>query len=94
MDRELGSFAVLLLLSAIVALITRRWKVPYSVGLVIAGGALWFSHALTVIPLSRELLFLVLLPPLIFEAAFYIRWAHLREDLPVCLLYTSPSPRD
>jgi len=85
MDRELGSFAVLLLLSAIVALITRRWRVPYSVGLVIAGGALWFSHALTVIPLSRELLFLVLLPPLIFEAAFYIRWADLREDLPVVL---------
>ena len=85
MDRELGSFAVLLLLSAIVALITRRWRIPYSAGLVVAGGVLWFSHALPVIPLSKELLFLVLLPPLIFEAAFYIRWTNLRTDLPVVL---------
>ena len=85
MDRELGSFALLLLLSAIVALITRRLRIPYSVGLVIAGGILWFSHFLSVMALSRDLLFLVFLPPLIFEAAFYIRWTNLRTDLPIVL---------
>lgn len=85
MDRQLASFALLLLVSAIVALVTRRWRVPYSVGLVVAGGAFWFTHVLPVIPLSRDLLFLVLLPPLIFEAAFYIPWNSLRADLPVVL---------
>jgi len=85
MDRQLSGFALLLLLSTIVALITRRLRVPYSVGLVFAGGVLWFSHAPALIELSRDLLFLVLLPPLIFEAAFYIRWEDLRQDLAVVL---------
>ena len=85
MDRQLSGFALLLLLSTIVALITRRLRVPYSVGLVVAGGVLWFGHAPSLIMLSRDLLFLVLLPPLIFDAAFYIRWEDLRKDLPVVL---------
>jgi CPA1 family monovalent cation:H+ antiporter len=33
--------------------------------------------------LTKELVFDTLLPPLIFEAAFYLRWKHLARELPV-----------
>ncbi len=59
---------------------------PYSVGLVIAGIALSLSHALPQIPLSKELIFTILLPPLIFEAALHIHWRELRKDYLVILL--------
>jgi CPA1 family monovalent cation:H+ antiporter len=38
------------------------------------------------ITLTKELLFVVLLPPLIFEAGFYLRWDDLRRDLTVILV--------
>ncbi len=38
------------------------------------------------ITLTKELLFVVLLPPLIFEAGFYLRWSDLRRDLSVILV--------
>lgn len=39
--------------------------------------------------LTRELIFTGLLPPLIFEAAFHLRWKELRRDLPVILVLAS-----
>ncbi len=35
------------------------------------------------VELTKELIFTVLLPPLLFEAAFYIHWEKLRRDIPV-----------
>jgi CPA1 family monovalent cation:H+ antiporter len=66
------SAELLLLIAAVVAMLTRRLRLPYSAGLVAAGMglALWpFSPRLS---LTKELLFTVLLPPLIFEAAFQL----------------------
>lgn len=76
---------LLLLVASVVAMLTRRLRLPYSVGLVAAGmglAALPFSPKIS---LTRELLFTGLLPPLIFEAAFHLRWKELRRDLPVIL---------
>jgi CPA1 family monovalent cation:H+ antiporter len=76
---------ILLLVAAVVAMLARRLHVPYSVGLVLAGVALAllpFSHK---IELTKELVFTLFLPPLIFEAAFQLRWRELRKDLPVIL---------
>jgi CPA1 family monovalent cation:H+ antiporter len=76
---------ILLLIAAIVAMLARRLHVPYSVGLVLAGVALAllpFSHR---IELTKQLVFTLFLPPLIFEAAFQLRWRELRKDLPVIL---------
>jgi CPA1 family monovalent cation:H+ antiporter len=83
MDLPVASFAVLLLLSAIVAMVTRRLKIPYNVGLVAAGAALMLVPSFSSITLSRDLIFLVLLPPLVFEAAFYIDIKELRRNLAV-----------
>jgi CPA1 family monovalent cation:H+ antiporter len=38
------------------------------------------------VELTKELLFTVLLPPLIFEAAFFLNWKLLSRDLPVVLV--------
>jgi CPA1 family monovalent cation:H+ antiporter len=55
--------------------------VPYSVGLVIAGIGMALLPWHPSITLSRELVYTGLLPPLIFEAAFELRWEALRPNL-------------
>lgn len=85
MGLTVGRVELLLLVAAIVAMAAKRLRVPYSVGLVIAGIALALWPRLAVVGLTRELIFTVLLPPLIFEAALYIPWAELKADLPVIL---------
>jgi CPA1 family monovalent cation:H+ antiporter len=85
MNVGVGTVELLLLVAAVVAMLARRFQVPYGVGLVIAGICLSLLPNLPELRLSRELLFTVLLPPLIFEAALYIRWKDLRDDLAVIL---------
>ena len=70
----------LLLIGAIVAILTRRLHVPYTVGLTLAGISVAAAHFSVHLQLTRELIFSTLLPPLIFEAALQIRWAELRAD--------------
>jgi CPA1 family monovalent cation:H+ antiporter len=86
MDLSIEKGALLLLISAVVAMLTRRLRLPYSVGLVAAGIVMALLPFLPEVSLTKELLFTVLLPPLIFEAAFYLNWKQLREDLPVVLV--------
>ena len=55
------------------AAITAQWlKVPYTVALVVTGMALGATDAIAPPHLTRELLFAVILPGLLFEAAFHI----------------------
>jgi CPA1 family monovalent cation:H+ antiporter len=77
---------VLLLIAAVVALVARRFRIPYSVGLVLAGIALSLLPFVSHVQLTREMLFTAFLPPLIFEASLYIPWKELRRDLPVILV--------
>jgi len=86
MELSFSSAALLLLLAAaVVAMVTRRLALPYTVGLVAAGMAISLLPLAPKISLTRELIFDALLPPLIFEAAFYLRWSQLRRELPVVL---------
>jgi CPA1 family monovalent cation:H+ antiporter len=71
---------ILLLVAAIVAMLTRKLRVPYSVGLVTTGIVLALFSIQPDISLTRELIFTTLLPPLIFEAAFFLHWPELRRD--------------
>ena len=64
-----GTIVLLLVVSAIVALTARRLAIPYSIALVLAGLGLGLSGILHPPTLSKELLFAVFLPGLIFEAA-------------------------
>lgn len=73
----------LLLAAALVAIACQRWRLPYASGLVVAGlGLAWLAPGATP-PLTRDLIFFVFLPPLIFEAAIQIPWRRLRRELPL-----------
>jgi CPA1 family monovalent cation:H+ antiporter len=82
-DLPAASFGILLLVASVVAVITRRLRLPYSVGLVAAGLVLAFLPIDMKIALTPDLIFTVLLPPLIFEAALHIQWPSFRRELPV-----------
>ena len=75
----------LLLIAAIVAMAARRLKIPYTVGLILTGIILAITPFPSDIEITKELIFSILLPPLIYEAAIYIKWQELRRDLPVIL---------
>ena len=83
-------FVLLTVIGAIVAMIAHRLTIPYTVGLVVAGIVLAVFRVKIDLPFSKDFLFDVLLPPLIFEAALYIDWRELRRDLGVILTYAVP----
>jgi monovalent cation:H+ antiporter, CPA1 family len=73
----------LLLVAAVVAIIARRLHMPYTVGLVLAGTMLSFFPALSGLILTKDIIFKIFLPPLIFEAAFQMDWRSLARQLPI-----------
>jgi CPA1 family monovalent cation:H+ antiporter len=81
----INGLGLILLVASIVAMISRRLRLPYSVGLVVAGISLASAPIVSGVILSPLSIFTALLPPLIFEAALQIRWAPFRRDLPVIL---------
>jgi len=83
---RLDRLLVFLLIAGVVAILTRRLRVPYSVGLVLTGIVLSLFPFFANVPLSKELIFNVFLPPLVFEAVLQIHWKELRRELPVILM--------
>jgi CPA1 family monovalent cation:H+ antiporter len=86
MASDLTQLGFLLFLSALVAMLSRRLHLPYTVGLVLAGMALYLVRIHLKWHLSRDLIFSVFLPPLVFEAALFINWQQFKKDLPVIAL--------
>jgi CPA1 family monovalent cation:H+ antiporter len=79
----------LLGLALLVALAARRLRLPYTVGLVLAGTALAATRTNAGLALTHDLIFDVVLPPLLFEAALNLHWSDLKRDLvPVLALST------
>ncbi len=79
----------LLLIVSIVAVVVRRFRIPYTVGLVLAGLALSFRPPIQ-IELTPELILAILLPPLVFEAAFHLNIDKLRRNTGTILLLAIP----
>jgi CPA1 family monovalent cation:H+ antiporter len=86
MSFDFQTGTVLLLIAAVVGMLTRRIRLPYSVGLVVAGIILALFPFAPKIALTKELIFTALLPPLLFEAAFDLHWNRLRRELPVIVV--------
>ena len=86
MTSGLSHIGFLLFVSALVAMLMRRLRLPYTVGLVLAGMGLYFARVNLDLHLSKDLIFSVFLPPLVFEAALYIRWSDFKKDLPLVTL--------
>ncbi len=81
----------LLLIAALVAIFVRRYRLPYTIGLV-GIGLLISAIFPEQIPglVSSEIILSLLVPPLIFEAAFHLRLDDLRRDLGFILLLAVP----
>lgn len=86
MESDFQTVTMLLLVAAVVAMLTRRLRLPYSLGLVVAGFVLAAVPFAPKVALTKDLLFTVLLPPLLFEAAFYLHWTELRRNFPVVVV--------
>jgi CPA1 family monovalent cation:H+ antiporter len=71
------SLLLLLAVAAAVAVASNKARLPYAIGLVLAGLVLGNLLPYGGPHLSRELLFLVVLPGLLFEAAFQIHFAEV-----------------
>jgi CPA1 family monovalent cation:H+ antiporter len=76
----------LLVVAICVAIVARRVRLPYTVGLVAAGIGLAYVPSGLDIRLTEELIFDVILPPLLFEAALCLHWEELRRDAPPVML--------
>jgi CPA1 family monovalent cation:H+ antiporter len=81
----LAPIGLLLLVACLIAMLSRRLGMPYIVGLVVAGFLIALLPDAPELPLSRELIFNVLLPPLVFEAALQLDWRRFRGELPLTL---------
>ena len=89
MNEILASLVALLVVAVLVALAARRLKLPYTVGLVATGTLLAWLRLGPAPPLTHDLIYLIVLPPLLFEAALNIHWKELQKDaLPVLVLST------
>jgi monovalent cation:H+ antiporter, CPA1 family len=79
----------LLLVVSLVAIAVRQLRVPYTVALVLVGLGITFQQPLE-INLIPELILALLVPPLVFEAAFHINFGELRRSLPTIFLLAVP----
>ena len=80
----------LLLISAVVSLVAQRLRIPYTVGLVVVGFGLTLIGRTAVPNFTSELILVILVPPLVFEAAFLLDVDDLIKELPLILMLTIP----
>jgi len=86
----------LLIAASVIAVITSRFKIPYTVALVLGGFAIDIFHLPIISALGQaegahiltpEIILILFLPALLFESGININFQHLRENLfPIVLL--------
>lgn len=80
-------FVVLLMVTAAVAMAVKWVKLPYSISLVIVGLIIGVFHLLPIVEMTPELILLVFLPALLFEASWNIDIHELKANwLPITIL--------
>ncbi|MCP3057574.1 Na+/H+ antiporter [Myxococcus sp. K38C18041901] len=68
------AFVLIFAVATAVAIAARYFKIPYTVALVVAGLSLGAVHLFEPPHLTKELLFAIILPGLLFEAAFHLEF--------------------
>ncbi|MGA9534089.1 MAG: Na+/H+ antiporter [Anaerolineales bacterium] len=79
----------LLLIVSVVAIAVRRFRIPYTVALVLAGLVLSLQSPLG-IELTPGLILSLFIPPLVFDAALHLNFDHLRKNLSTIALLAIP----
>ncbi|HSW28193.1 MAG TPA: cation:proton antiporter [Longimicrobiales bacterium] len=92
-----GAFVGLLVVAAAVQALSKRIKVPFSVGLVLTGaligalaGRIDFLRPLAAVEVNPDVVLFVFLPTLIFQSAFHLDARALRENLAPTLTLAVP----
>jgi CPA1 family monovalent cation:H+ antiporter len=67
-------------IATFIAIAAQRLRIPYTAALLLAGIALGATHAVPLPHLTKDLLFAVFLPGLLFEAAYHLEVRELREN--------------
>ena len=83
-----SQFFWLLLIAFVVALVARRFQVPYALALVMTGLLIGLPRLLPQAHLEPALLFTVFLPPLLFESAIHLRLDALRQSAKPIAVFT------
>lgn len=86
MSLELELIFLLMVITS-VAMVIRYLKLPYTIALIFAGIIVSFFNIFPDIRLTPQLIFHVLLPPLLFEAAFNLNFNELKENIKPVLIY-------
>jgi CPA1 family monovalent cation:H+ antiporter len=82
-------FVVLLMVTATVAMSVKWIKLPYSIALVIVGLIIGLCHLLPPVELTPDLILLIFLPAVLFEASWNIQLSELRKSwMPITVLAT------
>jgi CPA1 family monovalent cation:H+ antiporter len=80
-------FILLLLVASAVAIATKWVRIPYTLALVIVGLVISPMHFIPAVQVSPELILLIFLPALLFEASWNLKLDQLRKNvLPILLL--------
>src|SRR5215469_15787386 len=74
-------FLLLLLFVIVFGLLARKLKTPYPIVMVIGGLVLSFLPVIPGIALNPDLIFLVVLPPLLYSSAWTTSWRDFRYNL-------------
>jgi CPA1 family monovalent cation:H+ antiporter len=74
-------FLILLLFVVVFAVLARKLQTPYPIVLVVAGLLLSFIPGIPKISLNPDVIFLVVLPPLLYSAAWLTSWRDFKFNL-------------
>ena len=80
MELLVGRTIALLGVAMAVAILARRLRLPYTVGLVLTGVGLAVLRVDFGLELTHDVIFDLILPPLLFEAALNLSWKELQAD--------------
>ena len=84
-----GQIVFLLFLASLVGIAARRLRMPYTVGLVLVGLGLTIIGQIE-LEFTSELILGILIPPLVFEAAYHLNFNDLWRNLKPILILTIP----
>ena len=85
--QELGM--LVLIIATAVAIVARCLRLPYTIGLVLIGVGMTFLN-LSDFHVTPELILFVLVPPLIYEAAYHLQLEDLRKNIVPILTWAIP----
>ncbi len=87
---DINPFIIIFAVASIVAILAKLIRWPYTIALVIAGMIVVTLGLEAPFVLDKNLIFHILLPPLLFEGALHMRLSHLKKNAKVIALLILP----